>query len=81
MKEVITDESITLFDNDKEAAIVTFVKKDKELIIEHTIVKEEYRGQGLAKFLMQKCEEIAKKEKLTIKPICSYAVKYFSKEI
>lgn len=77
MKELLTSNSYSLLDDGKAIAVVSFEISGDELIILHTFVDESYRGQGLAKKLMEKCDEIAKKNKLRIKPVCSYAVKYF----
>lgn len=50
------------------------------LIIEHTGVDPDYRGQGLAEDLVEKVVEKAKKEGLKIKPVCSFAKKEFEKK-
>lgn len=78
MKELLSSNSYSLVDNDKVIAVVSFEISGDELIILHTFVDDAYRGQGLAKKLMEKCDELSKKNKLRIKPVCSYAVKYFS---
>lgn len=57
-------------------AIITFVPKgDDTIIIDHTIVKEELRGMGLARKLVDRVVEYARAEDIKIIPQCSYAVK------
>ena len=41
--------------------------------ITHTIVEEKYGGRGIAKKLVQKVIKKARRKKVRIKPICSYA--------
>lgn len=52
--------------------------KDKMTII-HTEVNEAYEGKGLGRQLVQAAVEYARKEKMKIVPLCSYAKKVFEK--
>ena len=64
-------------DNENDyKGIITFVADgDKTIIIDHTIVKEELRGMGIARRLINRVVEYARTEDLKIIPQCSYAVK------
>ncbi|HAQ07209.1 MAG TPA: N-acetyltransferase [Bacillus bacterium] len=50
------------------------------LVIEHTGVDPDYRGQGLAEDLVEKVVEKARNEGFKIKPVCSFAKKEFEKK-
>ncbi|HHU28433.1 TPA: N-acetyltransferase [bacterium] len=50
------------------------------IAIGHTFVKEEYRGQKIARLLLNKVVELARKENLKIAPLCSYALNVFNKD-
>ena len=61
----------------EEAAIAEITFKYKEenvIIINHTFVSPELRGQSIAGKLLEKVVEKARKEHLKIIPVCSYAV-------
>lgn len=64
-------------DNENDyKGIITFVAEgDNTIIIDHTIVKEELRGMGIARKLVDRVVEYAREEDLKIIPQCSYAVK------
>ncbi|MFD1418949.1 GNAT family N-acetyltransferase [Companilactobacillus keshanensis] len=46
---------------------------DLTISIDHTFVNENYRGQGLAKKLLDSALEYAKLYDLKVVPVCSYA--------
>lgn len=46
---------------------------DNLLIIDHTYVSEELKGQGVAKLLLNEVVEYARNENLKIIPLCPYA--------
>lgn len=77
-KEILTDNSFSLIDENKIAAKVEFKKTDTYINIIKTEVDSSYQGKGLAKILMNKCKDIAESENLTIKATCSYAIKFFN---
>ncbi|GGA80954.1 N-acetyltransferase [Ornithinibacillus halotolerans] len=56
-------------------------KKDSEgnLIVDHTFVSDELRGQGIAGQLVEKVVGYAKQEGVKLTPECSYAKKYIEK--
>ena len=56
------------------AKITYFFEKDDVIVIDHTIVNPELRGQSIAKKLLDTVVEFAKENNLKIIPVCSYAV-------
>ncbi|WP_425436672.1 GNAT family N-acetyltransferase [Paenibacillus donghaensis] len=65
----------------KDLAEITYKRNEiaGELVIEHTRVSEELRGQGTGEKLVQTVVEKARKENLKIVPECSYAAHQFKK--
>ncbi len=68
-----------LYDGDKKIGELTFSVKDGYMIISHTGVNVEYRGQGLAEKLVLKGIDYAKENNLKIRPYCSYVSGYMMK--
>ena len=61
---------------DNDIARITFYYKEpKVIVIDHTFVSVELRGQAIAGRLLNKVIEFAKENDLKIIPLCSYAVK------
>jgi len=61
---------------EKDIARITFYYKEESVIvINHTFVSPELRGQAIAGKLLNKVVEFAKENGLLIIPVCSYAVK------
>lgn len=59
---------------------ITFeLQGEDTLILNHTGVEPDYRGQGIAGKLMTLAVEKARRENKKIVPLCSYAVKAFEK--
>lgn len=55
-------------------AEISFVPTgDTNLIIDHTVVKDELRGQGIAGELVEKVVNYAREEGKKVIPVCSYA--------
>lgn len=79
METIIKEDKIELIQEDKVVGKIEFVKDNNELTITHTIVNPLFRGQGIAKILMEKVIELSKEKGLKIIPVCSYAVSYFEK--
>lgn len=64
-----------------EVGEITYSRDGNDvLVIEHTGVDPDFRGQGLAEDLVAKVVDKAKKEGLKIKPVCSFAKKEFEKK-
>ncbi|MEC9485394.1 MAG: GNAT family N-acetyltransferase [Candidatus Izemoplasma sp.] len=64
-------------DNEQEAiAEITFKYSEPSvIIINHTFVSPELRGQGIAGKLLNKVIDMAREKDLTIVPLCSYAAR------
>ncbi|MDR1699299.1 MAG: N-acetyltransferase [Prevotellaceae bacterium] len=61
-------------DDGKTIAEITYQKiADDCIIIDHTFVDYAYRGQDLGKKLVAEVVDFARREKLKITPVCSYA--------
>lgn len=63
------------FDQDKNVGECEFTPKEGKWYIMHTGVSPEYGGQGIAKMLVLRVIEEARKKGAKIVPICSYAQK------
>ncbi|WP_282630876.1 GNAT family N-acetyltransferase [Empedobacter sedimenti] len=68
-----------LDDNNKEVGELTFMLKDEQMLINHTGVNPELRGQGLAEKLVLEAVDYARKNQLKIRPFCSYVSVYVGK--
>ena len=63
------------FVNNEQAGICNYIVEGDKWNIVHTRVKDEFGGRGIAKKLVLKIIEEARKRNIKIKPTCSYAVK------
>ncbi|WP_210367321.1 GNAT family N-acetyltransferase [Bacillus sp. REN3] len=64
-----------------EAGEITYVRDGEDtLVINHTGVNPQHRGQGLAEKLVSHVVEKAKKEGLKIVPVCWFAKKEFDEK-
>ena len=68
------NQSLAIFE-DKPIGEWQFDVKDGKWFIMHTGVRPEFGGRGIAKQLVLKIIEEARKRNIKIVPICSYAVK------
>lgn len=68
-------------DNEKLAAEMTYsIAGDTMIIIDHTDVMDEYRGQDLGRQLVYRAVEDARKNGIKIIPLCPFAKSVFDKE-
>lgn len=67
---------ILIDENNKEVGELTFMLKEEQMIINHTGVNPELRGQGLAEKILLEAVEYARKNQLKIIPFCSYVSVY-----
>lgn len=56
---------------------IEFLEEDNVIFINKVFVYEFFRGQGIANNLMEQIVNVAKNRNKKIKPICSFAVKWF----
>lgn len=67
-------------DKGKVIAEVTFSEQADDIVtIDHTLVDDSLRGQGVAGKLVEAAAEAIKKTGKKPVPVCSYAVKWFEK--
>ena len=67
--------------NGKELAKITYVYINETTIdVNHTVVDESLRGQGIAKKLVDELAAFARENSLKVKAICSYVVSLFEKD-
>ena len=64
-------------DQGNQIGICSFNKHDKYWEINHTLVDQNYRGQGIASLLVKEVVDKAREYNVRILPVCSYAVKEF----
>lgn len=70
-----------IYENSEEAGEMTFTWAGEEkFIIDHTEVKEDFRGKGFAKELVMEGVDYARKNDLKIIPLCPYAKSRFDKD-
>lgn len=61
-------------------AIMTYHKAaDKHIVVNHTLVAKEARGQGLALQLYRAMVDYARTHGLEVTPACSYVVRMFER--
>ena len=68
------NQSLALVDNE-QIGECQFEVKDNVWYITHTGVRPEFGGRGIAKLLVLKVIEEARKNNVKVVPICSYAQK------
>lgn len=68
------------FVDGKQAGECQFEIKDGKWHITHTLVRPEYGGRGIARKLVEKLVEKARRKGVRIVPICSYAKKMLQSE-
>ncbi len=80
MKIIKTNESIKyLEDNDTLIGEIDFpLTNEKENTITHTYVNPDYRGQGIAKKLLDDALSKIKEQGHLVKATCSYARKFIN---
>ncbi|EOL43561.1 GNAT family N-acetyltransferase [Enterococcus caccae] len=72
------DRFVLFNDEDQEIGEMTWSNAgDHMMIIDHTFVDPEYRGQKLAEKLVEKGVEKARREEKKIIPLCPFAKKEF----
>jgi len=55
------------------------IPNDKFIIIDHTEVEEDYKGDGIGKKLLNKIVEMARAKHIKIYPLCPFANAMFKK--
>jgi len=74
------DGLIWLGEEKQPDAYISYTLDDNNVMsINHTVVKKELGGQGIAGKLTDEAVNVARENGYKIRPVCSYAVKYFEK--
>ena len=58
---------------------ITWVLRDNTMVMDHTYVSNELRGQGVAKKLLDEAAKYAREHNYKMKAICSYVVTAFDR--
>jgi hypothetical protein len=70
-----------IYENNKFAGEMTFTWVGAtKIIIDHTGVEDEYRGQGIGEKMVLESVDFARKREIKIIPLCPFAKKVFEKE-
>lgn len=72
---------VVAYDRDMEIGEATFSSSEKIWIIDHTLVDESYKGQGIGQRLIEKIVGVARERKVKIIPLCPYARLQFEREV
>jgi predicted GNAT family acetyltransferase len=59
--------------------ITFYESEDHKLVVDHTFVEPEYRGQNYAMELVEKMVEYARSANKKIIPVCPYVAKIFAR--
>lgn len=70
----IENNSIIAIEDGEVVGVMEFERHENVLAIFHITVR--LSGRGVGTLLMQAAEKLAEENDLTIRPICSFAVKY-----
>ena len=79
MKIITTASRLLLQNGGHTIGELDFVLADRQMRIDHVGVRPEYRGQGLAKQLVDATAALARQEGWTILPVCPYAQKVLAR--
>lgn len=63
----------------KMLAEITWTMLGEVMIMDHTFVSDELRGQGVAKKLLDRTADYAREKGLKMEPVCSYVVSAFDR--
>ena len=67
-------------DPDEKDAEIHYVRNGKDsIIIDHTVVSDSLRGQGVGQALVERVVEFARTEGLKVMPLCPFAKSQFDR--
>ncbi len=67
-------------DDDKEAGRMSYtLAGETKMIIDHTEVSDEYRGQNIGKRILMEVVKFARENKIKIIPLCPFAKSVFDR--
>ncbi|AWW32359.1 GNAT family N-acetyltransferase [Echinicola strongylocentroti] len=68
-------------EDEEEAGRMTYTSAgDHKLIIDHTEVNPDYKGQGVGKLILMNLVDYARQNNYQVIPLCPFAKSVFSKE-
>ncbi len=68
-------------EDDEEAGQMTFTFAGEDrLIVDHTEVNPDFKGQGVGKLMLMNLVDFARKNQYKVIPLCPFAKSVFSKE-
>lgn len=73
------DGMIFMGDENEPKAYITYRLNDGVMAVDHTVVKKELEGQGIAGQLTEDLIALAREKDYKVLPICPYTVRYFDK--
>lgn len=81
MQNIVENEKglVMEIDGEPKAEIGFGPYDDQSLIIDHTFVSEELRGQHVGEELVKRVVDLAREQGKTIVPACSYALAQFKR--
>lgn len=65
--------------DEKMLAEITWTMLSDVMVVDHTFVSPDLRGQGVAKKLLDRAAGYAREQEFKIEPICSYVVTAFDR--
>lgn len=68
-----------LYVDGEEAGFAAFIEEDGKRVFNHTVIHDEFQGQGLSKPLIQEALEATKDEGLPYTATCSAVVRFIEK--
>lgn len=73
--------SFAISENDKFIAAMTYSKAGEDkMIIDHTEVSEDFKGQGLGKKMLLALVDYVREHNIKVIPLCPYAKSVFDKD-
>lgn len=82
MLKMIQKENVFEFYNENQTGVgsITVELSEHEITIHSVYTVHEFRGQGMARLMMDQVYTFANENKLKMVPVCSYAVAYLEKK-
>lgn len=84
IKRITDEHRIVVFSDGKEAGFLEYTEemRDGEKCWDacHTVTSPEFRGQGIAKVLVDELAKYAREEGVKVIPTCSYVQRKFSED-
>lgn len=80
LSEKAKNGSVFISENGITLAEMTWITEDNQyIIVEHTVVSDALKGQGVGRKLLDKVIQYARDRKLKIKPLCPFVKSVFDK--